>query len=260
MEKYRIIGAIIGDIVGSVFERNNVKSTDFPLFSDESDFTDDTVLTVAVADCIINKKDYTQTIQTYAQNYYGRGYGGSFINWIALSDPKPYNSWGNGSAMRVSPVGFAYNSLKEVLENAKKSAEVTHNHPEGIKGAQTVASAIFLARTGKSKEEIKKYISETFSYDLSKSLDEIRTDYKFDVSCQGSVPQAITAFLESSDFENSVRLAISIGGDSDTIACMTGSISAAYYKHIKKSIVDKALELLPKDFIKIIDDFDEFVK
>jgi len=252
-----IIGAVIGDVIGSVFEWNNIKKTDFDLFNPKCDFTDDTVLTIAVADCILNKKDFAKTIWEYGRKYRGRGYGGSFRNWLQEDDLKPYGSFGNGSAMRASAVGFAYNDIETVMEVAKQSAEVTHNHPEGIKGAQATASAIFLARQGKSKQEIKDYITQTFNYNLDFTIDEIRPTYKFDVTCQGSVPQAIVAFLESSDFENAIRLAISIGGDSDTIACITGGIASAFYKLIPTEIMDFVVDKLPSEYIEIMNKFDE---
>lgn len=252
-----IIGAVIGDVIGSVFEWNNIKTTDFDLFNPKCDFTDDTVLTIAVADCIVNKKDFAKTIWEYGRKYRGRGYGGSFGNWLQQDNLQPYGSFGNGSAMRTSAVGFAFNDIETVMEVAKQSAEVTHNHPEGIKGAQATATAIFLARQGKTKQEIKDYITETFKYNLDFTLEEIRPTYKFDVTCQGSVPQAIVAFLESSDFESAIRLAISIGGDSDTIACITGGIASAFYKHIPTKIMDFVVEKLPSEYIEIMNKFDE---
>ena len=239
-----MIGSIAGDIIGSVYEWGNIKTTDFPLFSSENFFTDDTVLTVAVADCILHGHDYADKFREYTMDYPGRGYGGSFLGWASTPDSGPYNSWGNGSAMRVSPVGFAFETLKEVTEEAKRTAEVTHNHPEGIKGAQAVAAAIFLARSGEKKQEIKSYIERTFQYDLSQSLDSIRKWYEFDVSCQGSVPQAIIAFLESGDYEDAVRKAISIGGDSDTIACITGGIAQAFYGGVPVFIKKRVAEIL----------------
>lgn len=252
-----IIGAVIGDVIGSVFEWNNIKKTDFDLFNPKCDFTDDTVLTIAVADCILNKKDFAKTIWEYGRKYRGRGYGGSFRNWLQEDDLKPYGSFGNGSAMRASAVGFAYNDIETIMEVAKQSAEVTHNHPEGIKGAQATATSIFLSRQGKSKQEIKDYITQTFDYNLDFTLDEIRPTYKFDVTCQGSVPQAIVAFLESSDFENAIRLAISIGGDSDTIACITGGIASAFYKQIPTEIMNFVVDKLPNEYIEIMNKFDE---
>lgn len=252
-----IIGAVIGDVIGSVFEWNNIKKTDFDLFNPKCDFTDDTVLTIAVADSILNKKDFAKTIWEYGRKYRGRGYGGSFRKWLQEDNLKPYGSFGNGSAMRASAVGFAFNDIETVMEVAKQSAEVTHNHPEGIKGAQATATAIFLARQGKSKQEIKDYITQTFNYNLDFTLDGIRPNYKFDVTCQGSVPQAFVAFLESSDFESAIRLAISIGGDSDTIACITGGIASAFYNQIPTEIMDFVVDKLPTEYIEIMNKFDE---
>ena len=252
-----IIGAVIGDVIGSVFEWNNIKTTDFDLFNLKCDFTDDTVLTIAVADCILDKKDFAKTIWEYGRKYRGRGYGGSFRNWLQEDNLKPYGSFGNGSAMRASAVGFAFNDIETVLDVAKQTAEVTHNHPEGIKGAQATATAIFLARQGKSKQEIKDYVAKTFNYNLDFTLDQIRPTYKFDVTCQGSVPQAIVAFLESADFESAIRFAISIGGDSDTIACITGGIASAFYKHIPTEIMNFVVDKLPSEYIEIMNKFDE---
>lgn len=253
--KNTIIGAVAGDVLGSVYEANNIKTTDFNLYHPHCEYTDDTVLTIAVADCILNKKEFSTTIREYGVKYRGAGFGRSFKFWLDSSDLRPYGSYGNGSAMRVSPVGYAYNNLEKVIEIAKQSAEVTHNHPKGIKGAQAVAASIFLARTNKSKNEIKEYISSTFNYDLDFSLDEIRPTYKFDITCQGSVPQAIVAFIESSDFEDAIRLAISIGGDSDTIACITGGIANAFYQEIPSQIINFVSDKLPNNFIEIINDF-----
>lgn len=255
--KNTIIGAIIGDVVGSTYEFNNCKSVDVDLFDPNSTFTDDTVLTIAVADWLLNGGNLADIVHRYGNEYFDAGYGGRFIKWLVEDDKIPYGSFANGSAMRVSPVGFAASTLEEALELAKQSAEITHNHPEGIKGAQSVAAAIFLAKSGKSKEQIKDYISETFEYNLDFKLDDIREDYKFDVSCSGSVPQAIVAFLESTDFENSLRLAISIGGDSDTIAAICGSISIAWYSEIPQSLIDFAISKLPIEFIEKLDEFDE---
>ncbi|MFP4091611.1 MAG: ADP-ribosylglycohydrolase family protein [Cyclobacteriaceae bacterium] len=242
-----MLGAIAGDIIGSVYEATPTKRTDFPLFQSASTFTDDTVLTVAVADCLLNDKDYTQSLQAWGRKYPDAGYGGNFINWIFDKHPQPYNSWGNGSAMRVSPVGWTFDKLERVQQEAKKSAEVTHNHPEGIKGAQAVATAIFLARQGSSKSAIKAYIEEHYAYDLSRKIEDIRSHYSFDVSCQGSVPEAIIAFLESESFEDSIRLAISLAGDSDTQACIAGSIAEAFYGRVPAEIADEVVKRLHKD-------------
>jgi ADP-ribosylglycohydrolase len=252
-----MIGAIAGDIIGSVYEWRNIKTKVFELFSRRCRFTDDTVLTIAVADCILNGKEYATTFRKYGRRYPDAGYGGLFSEWLFSHNPRPYNSFGNGAAMRVSPVGFAFHSLEAVLKEAKKSAEVTHNHPEGIKGAQATASAVFLAREGESKEGIKRFIENRFEYNLHLKLDEIRPGYRFDVTCQGSVPEAITAFLESRDYEDAVRNAISLGGDSDTIACVTGGIAHAYYKSIPRFIVEKVRGILPAEFLTIADNFNE---
>ncbi|MDQ7785539.1 MAG: ADP-ribosylglycohydrolase family protein [Desulfomonilaceae bacterium] len=239
-----MLGAIAGDIIGSVYEGSGIKTTDFPLFHTNCRFTDDTVLTVAVADSILTGVGYSEKLKEYYRYYPWAGYGGTFQVWAASEDNEPYNSWGNGSAMRVSPVGFAFETLDDVLEQAERSAEVTHNHPEGIKGAQSVAAAVFLARTGRDKRYIKKFIEERFEYNLSEPLDSIRTWYRFDVSCQGSVPQAITAFLESTDYEDAVRNAISLGGDSDTIACIAGGIAEAFYDGVPSPIVERVRGIL----------------
>lgn len=250
-----IIGAIIGDIVGSRFEFYNCKRTTFKLFTYESCFTDDTVMTVAIADWLLNGRDLVDSMREWGHNNPHRGYGGMFRRWLHADNPQPYNSYGNGSGMRVSPVGFYAHSLEEALDLAKKSAEVTHNHPEGIKGAQAIASAIYLARTGKDKEEIRDYIEQTFGYDLHRDCDEIRPNYYFNETCQGSCPEAIIAFLDSWDYESAIRLAVSLGGDSDTIACMAGGIAAAYYG-VPGHIVRKAIAYLPDDMLDIVREFD----
>ena len=214
-------------------------------------------MTIAVADHILSGRGYVDAFKHWGKKYPMSGYGGNFARWLFSDDVKPYNSWGNGSAMRVSPVGFAYENIESVLEEAKRSAEVTHNHPEGIKGAQATASAIFLARQGQAKEDIKKYIEERFAYNLNRSLDEIRPTYKFNESCQETVPEAITAFLESDSFEDAIRKAISIGGDSDTLACITGGIAQAYYKEIPFDILDNVKKRLKPDLLMIVEEFEE---
>ncbi len=224
-----MLGAIAGDIIGSRFEQNPIKTTDFELFHPECRFTDDSVLTLAVADHIFLGRDLVDTLKEYFNQYPDAGYGERFMQWASSPSREPYNSFGNGSAMRVSPVGFAFDSLEAVLEKARATAEVTHNHPEGIKGAQATAAAVFLARTGNSKKEIKSFIETQFQYNLSDRLDTICPQYTFDATCQGSVPQAITAFLESESFEDAVRKAVSLGGDSDTQACIAGGIAHAFY-------------------------------
>ena len=244
-----ILGAFAGDIIGSAYEFNNVKTMDFKLFGPGTHFTDDSVLTAATMDVLLYELDYTETYQEFGQLYANRGYGSSFKTWIYSENPKPYNSWGNGSAMRASPIGWYCSDMESVLAEAKKSAEVTHNHPEGIKGAQAAAAAVYLARIGKTKTEIKQFIAEQFGYNLNRTIDEIRPHYEFDVSCQGSVPEAIIAFLESRDFENAVRLSVSIGGDSDTIACIAGGIAEAFYKTIPGNIAEMVQIILGPDLM-----------
>ncbi len=261
-----MLGAIAGDIIGSVYEWNNIKSEEFELFDQNSRFTDDTVMTVAVADALLdieskgggfeNSRDmYAARLKEYGRAYPNAGYGGMFSKWLMSETFEPYGSYGNGSAMRVSPIGFAFDDLETVLREAGKSADVTHNHIEGIKGAQAVAAAIFLARHNRSKIEIKEFIKERFGYDLDRKLDDIRQWYRFDVSCQGSVPEAIIAFLESHDYESAVRKAVSIGGDSDTIACITGGIAHAYYGEVPQDIAEKALSVLDNRLREVWDRF-----
>jgi ADP-ribosylglycohydrolase len=252
-----MLGAIAGDIIGSVYEWNNIKSKEFDLFSPEAFFTDDSVLTVALAEEILNKADYGQMMKKYYCRYPDAGYGGSFHKWAKGADHKPYNSWGNGSAMRTSPVGYAFENLDDVLRQAEYYAAFTHNHPEGIKGAQATSASIFLARNGASKEEIKSYITRQFKYDLTRTIDEIRPDYDFDVSCQGTVPQAITAFMEAENYEDAIRNAISLGGDSDTLACITGGIAEAFYGKLPKDIAETAMNILDKNLRKIVTRFYE---
>jgi ADP-ribosyl-[dinitrogen reductase] hydrolase len=250
-----MLGALIGDIVGSVYEWDNIKTTNFPFFSPKCFFTDDSVLTVATAKVLMSGIGYTEAYQDFARRYPGRGYGGNFHGWIYAEHPQPYNSWGNGSAMRVSPVGFAFDTVDEVLAEAERSAAMTHNHPEGIKGAQATALAILLARQGMPQEKIRTEIVDRFGYNLDRTLAEIRPGYAFDVSCQGSVPEAIIAFLESTDFEDAIRKAISIGGDSDTIACITGGIAEAFYGGVPAELAEQAYTYLPDEFIEVIDAF-----
>lgn len=239
-----MIGAIAGDIIGSVYEFNNIKTTEFPLFSPGCHFTDDTVHTVALADSIMSGIGYTSKLKEYYRYYPDASYGGMFRRWVSSADTEPYNSYGNGSAMRVSPVGYAFDTLEETLQQAEISAAVTHNHPEGIKGAQATAAAIFLARQGKDKDDIREYVETTFAYDLSEPLDSIREWYFFNETCQETVPQGIIAFLESESYEDAIRKVISIGGDSDTLGSITGGIAQAFYGGVPKDITDKVLELL----------------
>jgi ADP-ribosylglycohydrolase len=229
-----MLGAIIGDVVGSMYEKrgHRIKTKDFPLFTFDNQFTDDTIMTFATATAIMTFDDpdnFLHAYKTWGREYPDVGYGKTFRKWLASDNPSPYNSYGNGSAMRVSPVGWVCDTLDETEKLAETSASVTHNHPEGIKGAQATAAAIFMARTGESKAKIKEYIEKKYGYNLSRTLDEIRPNYSFDVTCQGSVPESIIAFLESTDFEDAIRNAVSLGGDSDTMATIAGSIAKAYY-------------------------------
>lgn len=251
-----MLGAIVGDIVGSRYEFNNFRGTEFPLFdAKQCFFTDDSILTIALADAILHDKNYADTMREYFLRYPDASYGTSFYRWAANPFSLAYNSWGNGAAMRISPVGYAFDSLEEVLQKSQHYTEITHNHPEGLKGAAATASAIFLARTGHSKEQIKQYIEANFGYDLSRSCDEIRPTYVFNESCQHTVPEAIIAFLESTDFENAVRLAVSLGGDSDTLACITGGIAQAFYGGVPKEIAEKALSFLDEPLREVTTKF-----
>ncbi len=250
-----MLGAVGGDIIGSVYEGRPIKTTSFPLFGRRSRFTDDTVLTVAVAHAILEGAHYATALKTYGRLYPDAGYGGTFFQWIFAEDDRPYNSRGNGSAMRVSPVGFAFDSEERVLEEAKRSAAVTHDHPEGIKGAQATALAVFLARKGTSREEIRRAVSKGFDYDLGRTLEAIRPAYRFDVSCQGSVPESIIAFLESESYEDAVRKAVSLGGDSDTMACIAGGIAEAFYGGVPKEIAVEIRSRLPHNLLKVVDSF-----
>lgn len=259
-----MLGAIIGDMVGSVYEFNNIKTTDFPLFTEESNYTDDTVMTLAIAEHLMTPPEYHETIEgtilDYAHAYPcpKGGYGGKFRKWLFHPEElaphdgtrKPYNSWGNGSAMRTSFVGWSRHTIEDVEACAKAYAEITHNHPEGIKGAQATSVAILLARQGMTKEQIRTVIEQRYGYNLHRTCDEIRPTYKFDESCQGTVPEAIIAFLESNNFENAIRLAVSLGGDSDTLACITGAIAEAYYHYIPEWIKEETMKRLPDGFKK----------
>ena len=250
-----MIGAIAGDIIGSRFEFRPVKHTDFQMFHPHCHFTDDTVLTVAVAHAILHGHAYGESLQQWARRYPHAGYGESFMRWIWQDPPQPYNSWGNGSAMRVSPVGLAFDNIDDVLEQAKLSAEVSHNHPEGIRGAQAVALGVFLARTGRSKREIRHAIEQRFNYDLSRRLSKIRPRYEFDVSCQGSVPEAVIAFLEAGSLQTAIANAVSLGGDSDTQACIAGAVAEAYHTDIPGQWISLVRQHLPNDLWRVVTDF-----
>lgn len=252
-----MLGAIAGDIIGSVHEGAGTKTRDFELFHRACRFTDDTVLTVAVAHGLLHGGDYVDHFHDYFHAWPDAGFGGTFLYWAAARDREPYNSYGNGAAMRVSPVGFAHDSLDEVLAEAERTAAVSHDHPEGIRGAQATAVAILLARQGSDKREIRERIVEWFGYDLDRSLDEIRPHYRFDVPCQGSVPESIIAFLESEDYEGAVRNAVSLGGDADTMACIAGGIAEAYYGGVPDDIARQALELLDPRLREVVEEFRE---
>jgi ADP-ribosylglycohydrolase len=231
-----MLGAIAGDVVGSVHEFAATKSTEFELFTEESRFTDDTVLTVAVAECLLHGRDYVDAFHDYFAAYPNAGYGLKYYDWARASNREPYNSWGNGSAMRVAPVAWAFDSLDAVMMEAQRSAMVTHNHPEGVKGAQAAAMAVYLARNGESKRGIRTAIERRFGYDLSQRLDDLRATYEFDESCAGTVPPAIIAFMESTSYEDAIRKSVSLGGDADTLACITGAIAEAHYGGVPEPI------------------------
>jgi len=241
-----MIGAIAGDIIGSQYEFRPIKTTEFELFGPDCRFTDDTVLTIALAEALVTGEEYVPLLKHYYRTFPDAGYGGTFVKWASGPYTEPYNSFGNGAAMRISPVGFYFNTLEDVLTKTEQYTDVTHNHPEGIKGAQATAAAIFLARHGRSKDEIRRYITDTFGYNINRTCDQIRPDYYFDVTCQGSVPEAIICFLESTDYESAIRLAVSLGGDCDTQACIAGGIAEAFYG-VPLWIVDKTMTYLDLD-------------
>jgi ADP-ribosylglycohydrolase len=255
-----MIGAIAGDIIGSVYEWDGIKTKEFDLFSDDCFFTDDTVLTVALADTLLTGIPYAENLKRFYRWYPDCGYGASFRRWAEGEESEPYMSWGNGSAMRISPVGYVFKDIDTVLKKAEEFTAVTHNHPEGIKGGQAAAAAIFLARTGSSKDEIRDFIESRFGYDLDRHVDDIRPDYTFDETSQGTVPQAIVSFLDSTGYEDAVRNAISLGGDSDTLACIAGGIAQAFYggvpEHIQQrvyTILDNRLAGITRSFIERYD-------
>ena len=269
-------GAILGDIIGSPYERHPAYTKDFPLFRKRSHFTDDTVMTIAVAETLLHNNgidflknagmdildvaatDLVESMQKWGRKYPHAGYGGKFREWLYQENPRPYNSYGNGSAMRVSPVGWIHDREDWTKGLAWWTARVTHNHEEGIKGAQSVAVAICMARLGKSKEEIKDYIESSFDYDLSRTIDEIRENYHFEVSCQKSVPESIIAFLEADDFESTIKNAIWLGGDADTQAAIAGSIAEAFYG-IPENLIDECRNRLPEDMLEVLDRFYEAI-
>lgn len=273
-----MLGAIIGDTIGSVYEFNNIKTTQFPLFDPRSNYTDDSILTMAVAQWLLTDPQHgMDSLETIFLDFAKKypcpmgGYGGGFSRWLfhpeRLSDydgngtlqgkRHPYNSYGNGAAMRCSANGWMFDTLEETEHVAGLSAAITHSHPEGIKGVQSTAAAIFMARNGKSKEEIREYISAKYGYNLNRTCNEIRPVYDWDSSCQGTVPEAMVAFLDSTDFESAIRLAVSLGGDSDTLACITGGIAEAFYKKIPNGMALKIWSLLPDDFKAILKEIEQ---
>lgn len=271
-----MLGAIIGDTIGSVYEFNNIKTTDFPLFTNESMFTDDSLMSIAVAMWLLDEDHSSAKLEHYILEIAHRypnpmgGYGSGFYKWLFhpenlfeyrdaqhWHDAKggtrhPYNSYSNGSAMRASACGWYAKSVEDALYWGKRSAEITHNHPEGIKGAQAVSAAIFKARHSASKKEILAFIERQFGYDLHRKCDDIRPYYRYEVACSESVPQAIVAFMDSYDFESAVRLAVSLGGDSDTIACITGGNAEAFYGSIPKVVENHVMNLLPEEFQTVV--------
>ena len=257
-----MLGAIIGDIVGSRFEWNNIKTKEFEFFTQECTVTDDSIMSLAVAKALLDSekeldklsKIAASCLQEIGRPYHNCGYGGLFYEWMYSDSPQPYNSFGNGAAMRVSACGYAAGSLEEAVKLSRAVTEITHNHPEGIKGAEATVAALYMARLGSSISEIRDYINSNY-YPMYFTLDDIRSSYRFDVTCQGTVPQAITAFLESSDFEDAIRNAISIGGDSDTLAAITGGIASAYYG-IPAGIRKEALSFLDKRLMEILNEFE----
>ena len=258
-------GAILGDIIGSPFEFDQGEKTkDFPLFSRGSTFTDDSVMTIAVADALMNAgKDPEQIkeLLVYSMRRWGRrtpdaGYGGMFYRWLFTDDPQPHNSYGNGSAMRASAAGWLYESFEETWQTARLTAEVTHNHPEGIKGAECVATVIWLARNGKGKAEIRQFVEDTFGYDLSRTCDEIRPTYHHVESCQQTVPEAVTAFLEGTDFEDVIRTAVSLGGDCDTLTCIAGSMAEAFYG-VPEELKEECRKRITPEMRAVLELFDE---
>lgn len=262
-------GALLGDIIGSPFEFDmGNKSKEFPLFSKNSTFTDDSVMTIAVGNAFLDaqpnadiewiRRRLISSMKQYGRKFPRAGYGGMFRRWLKCDDPQPYGSFGNGSAMRVSSAAWLYNDLETVRSMARLSAEVSHNHPEGIKGAEATASAIFLARTGSTKEEIKAYIVDNFGYDLSRTCDEIRPGYHHVETCQETVPEAITAFLEGKSFEDVIRTAVSLGGDCDTLTCIAGSIAEGFYG-IPEELKQECRNRLPEELRKVLDQYDSWL-
>lgn len=264
MMKPTIEGAIAGDVIGSIYEFNPTKNYHFQLLNHSMEYTDDSIMTIAVADWILNSRTLSHETLCEIMRKWGNeythpmgGYGGMFSAWLASEEKGAYHSWGNGSAMRVSPVGFAFDTLEETLHYAQISAEVTHNHEEGIKGAQATAAAVYLARTGTDKEDIRMRLSRLFGYNLDLTCDQIRPVYKFEESCQQTVPQALIAFFDSQNYEDAIRLTVSLGGDTDTMGAITGAVAAAYYQEMPKEVIEFTWKKLPEDMKEIIITFNQ---
>ncbi|MBR3334616.1 MAG: ADP-ribosylglycohydrolase family protein [Clostridia bacterium] len=260
-------GAILGDMVGSVYEWHNIKTKEFPLLVPRSCFTDDSAMTVAVAEALLDslgkdpeerKQAVVRSMQKWGRKYPDAGYGGRFYNWLYARDPQPYGSWGNGSAMRVSSAGWLFDTLEETRQAARDTACVTHDHPEGLKGAEATAAVIWLARNGRGKAEIRQFVEKEF-YPLKQTCDQIRPEYRFDVSCQGTVPQAITAFLEGNGFEDVIRTAVSLGGDCDTLTCIAGGMAEAVYG-VPEDLKEACRQRLEPDMVKVLDRFEKHLK
>ncbi len=250
-----IIGAIAGDIIGNEYAAEGRMPEKPDLSAAKAKFTCNSVMTVAVMDSLLNGREYTHNLQRYTKDFPGRGYGAAFLRWISQDDPKPYHSWNNGAALRVSPIGFAGRTLPEVVEEAARCARVSHNHPDGVKGAEAVAAAVFLTKNGRSKEEIREHIETEYGYDLRRTIEEIRPGYYYDQSSQGSVPEAVIAFLDSTDFEHAMRLAVSLGDKSGTITSITGALAQAYYKEIPAYIVNPVVSRLTPEMYEVIEEF-----
>ncbi len=250
-----MLGAIAGDVIGSVYEARPIKTIVFPLFGRGSTFTADTVCTVAVAHALLEGSGYASALRLHGRRYPAVGYGGRFYNWLFRGSAGPYQGYDNGCAMRASPVGHAFDTVDEVLDEAAKSAAVTHDHPDGVKGAQAVALAVFLARSGEDKDAIRRDVAAFFDYDLDRKLDDIRETYAFDASCLGSVPESLIAFLESHDFEDAIRKAISLGGDANTMAAIAGAVAEAFYGEVPEKISWRVRQRLPDDLLAVVDGF-----
>lgn len=250
-----MLGAIAGDIIGSPYEARPIKSKEFPLFQSKSTFTDDSVLTVAIGRAILEGRDYAEVVREVGRRHPRAGYGGWFRRWLGTDDAGPYGSWGNGSAMRVSPVGWAFDTIEEVLSEAEASAAITHDHPEGIKGAQATALALFGARSGWDEDQVRQEITFRFGYELAEDVAEIRPDYSFDVSCMGTVPPAIVCYLNAAGYEEAVRNAVSLGGDSDTLACIAGGIAEAGFGGLPERIRREVESRLPGDLWEVVSAF-----